>query len=120
VATVRDGVEDSVLIVVVLLVVIVVLSVELLHRVSLLQSLAWANRWKDRKSKERVSFIVAERSEVDVVILGVGVDAALGGKILYFVSTITCSHGFSKWQSMSRSPINNVRFWRQEGLKIGL
>ena len=71
--------EDSVLVVIVLLVVIVVLSVELLHRVSLLQSLAWTNRWKDIKSKERVSFIVAERGEVDVVILSVGVEAAVGG-----------------------------------------
>ena len=69
--------DDSVLVVLVLLVVVVVLSVELTHRVSLLQSLAWANKWKDKESKERVSFIVAERNEVLVVILSVGVEAVI-------------------------------------------
>ena len=79
-ATVKEGVEDSVSILdglVLLVVMVVVLSVEVLQRGSLLQSLAWAKRWKDRGSKERVGFIVAGMFGVVVAILSGGVDVSL-------------------------------------------
>jgi hypothetical protein len=57
---------------------------------------------------------VAESSEVDIAILIVRVEVVVvGGEILYSVSVITCSDGFSKWQSMSRARMNNMWFWRQ-------